>query len=263
MQPYPTSAQPALRTDLSGQLALVTGASSGLGRRFAEVLAAAGAQVILAGRREDRLQTLAEEINLTGGRAVAQVMDLRDAASLANTIEQLTQELGPIDILVNNAGVGRTGNAEQTSAADIDELLSTNLRAPFILAGEVARRLKAAGKPGRIVNIASVGAYHYSPGMKAALYCACKAAIVRLTEALAMEWAKYGINVNAIAPGLFETEMTQEQIWNHGNAMLARMPRKRAGRPEQLDSSLLYLVTPASEFVTGICLRVDDAQYPR
>ncbi len=252
-----------LCTDLSNQLALVTGASSGLGRRFAVTLAAAGARVIVAGRREERLRSLAEEINHGGGQAIVQVMDVRDGPALPALIEKLTRQHGPIDILVNNAAVGRTASALQTDAEAIDELLFTNLRAPFVLATEVARHLIAGGKPGKIVNIASVGAYHYSPGMNAALYCACKSAVVRMTEALAMEWARHGINVNAIAPGLFETEMTQEQLSNFRDRMLGRLPRQRAGLPEQLDSSLLYLVSPASEFVTGICLRVDDAQYPR
>ena len=219
--------------------------------------------MIVAGRREDRLKSLVQDISSSGGKAIAQVLDVRESGTLPSIIDQLTQQHGPIDILVNNAGVGHTAKAVQTEAQDIDEMLATNLRAPFVLATEVARHLMAAGKPGKVVNISSVGAFHYSSGMSAALYCACKAAIVRLTEALAMEWAKHNINVNAIAPGLFETEMTQDQLGNHGDIMLNRMPRKRAGRPEQLDSTLLYLVSPASEFVTGICLRVDDAQYPR
>jgi len=249
--------------DLANRLALVTGASSGLGRRFAEVLACAGAKVIVAGRREERLRELVDDIVQRGGQAVAQVMDVRDATALPSLIGQLSRQHGVIDILVNNAGVGRTASALNTDAQEIDELLFTNLRAPFVLASEVARGLIAAGKPGSIVNVASVGAYHYSAGMQAALYCACKSAVVRMTEALAMEWARYDINVNAIAPGLFETEMTQQQLRQFGDRMLERMPRKRAGRPEHLDSTLLYLVSPASEFVTGICLRVDDAQYPR
>lgn len=252
-----------LHTDLEGQLALVTGASSGLGRRFAQVLAAAGARVIVAGRREQRLNELATEIERYGGQAIAQVMDVQDSQSLPGLIETLVQRHGPIDILVNNASVGRPASALQTSPQDIDELLFTNVRAPFVLSSEVARHLIAQQRPGKIVNIASVGAFHYSAGMNAALYCACKSAVVRLTEALAMEWARHGINVNAIAPGLFETEMTQAQLQAHAERMLSRLPRRRAGQPEQLDSSLLYLVSPQSAFVTGICLRVDDAQYAR
>ncbi|WP_175650637.1 SDR family NAD(P)-dependent oxidoreductase [Pseudomonas sp. Marseille-P9899] len=250
-------------TDLAGKVALVTGASSGLGRRFALVLAAAGASVIVAGRREQRLRELVTEIKQAGGQAFAQVMDVRDSQQLPALIEGLVHRHGSLDILVNNAGIGRPASALQTTAGDIDELLFTNVRAPFVLSSEVARHLIGSGRPGRIVNIASVGAFHYSPGMNAALYCACKSAVVRLTEALAMEWARHSINVNAIAPGLFETEMTQGQLQEHAERMLSRLPRRRAGQPEQLDSSLLYLVSPQSEFVTGICLRVDDAQYAR
>lgn len=252
-----------LHVDLHGQLALVTGAGSGLGQRFATVLAQAGARVILCGRRRERLQSVADAISTNGGEAVVEELDLRDAATLPARIGELTQVHGTIDILVNNAGIGQTGSALDMELSAMDELFATNLRAPFILATEVARQLIAAGRPGRIINLASVGALHYSSGMRAALYCSLKAAAIRMSEALALEWAKHGINVNAIAPGLFETEMTEEHLARYRAGMVERMPRKRAGLPEQLDSTLLYLVAPASEFVTGICLRVDDAQYPR
>jgi len=252
-----------LRVDLNDQLALVTGAGSGLGKRFALVLAAAGAKVILCGRRRERLQAVADEISASGGQAIVEPLDLRDAATLIDRVREMTRSHGPIDILVNNAGVGTTGNATEMSPDAMDELFATNMRAPFILASEVARQLISSARPGRIVNIASVGALHYSNGMRAALYCSLKAAVIRMSEALALEWAKHGINVNAIAPGLFETEMTMEQLTHHRDRMVERLPRKRAGLPEQLDTTLLYLVAPASEFVTGICLRVDDAQYPR
>ncbi|KZU48118.1 3-oxoacyl-[acyl-carrier-protein] reductase, partial [Dorcoceras hygrometricum] len=243
---------------LSDQLALVTGAGSGLGRRFARVLAAAGARVILCGRRRDRLQEVAEAITASDGQAMVEVLDLRDAATLPVRIRELTQAYGSIDILVNNAGIGQSGTALDMELAAMDELFATNLRAPFILATEVARHLIAAGRPGRIVNLASVGALHARHST-----VRIKAAVIRMSEALALEWAKHGINVNAIAPGLFETEMTEEHLARFRERMVERLPRKRAGLPEQLDSTLLYLVSPASEFVTGICLRVDDAQYPR
>ncbi|HFX0909235.1 TPA: SDR family NAD(P)-dependent oxidoreductase [Pseudomonas aeruginosa] len=206
---------------------------------------------------------MAEAITASGGQAMVEVLDLRDAATLPVRIRELTQAYGSIDILVNNAGIGQSGTALDMELAAMDELFATNLRAPFIVATEVARHLIAAGRPGRIVNLLSGGALHYSSGMGAALYCSLKAAVIRMSEALALEWANHGINVNAIAPGLFETEMTEEHLARFRERMVERLPRKRAGLPEQLDSTLLYLVSPASEFVTGICQHVDDAQYPR
>ena len=249
---------------LQGRVALVTGASSGLGRRFAMVLARCGARVLAAGRRLDRLQALAAGLQEEGAQVVPVVLDVSAPADvLAAAVAALDTAHGGIDILINNAGVGHTAPATELGAQQLDALLATNIRGPYVLACEVARRLIDRQRPGRIINLSSVGAYHYSAGMQAAAYCASKAAIVRLTEALAMEWARHGINVNAIAPGLFDSEMTQAQLQQQGERMLARLPRQRAGQPEQLDSTLRYLVDPASEFVTGICLRIDDAQYPR
>jgi len=234
-----------------------------LGRRFATVLAAAGARVILCGRRRERLQAVADDIATFGGQAIVEALDLRDASDLAERVRGMIDAHGPIDILVNNAGIGQTGDALEIDVQSMDELFATNLRAPFILAREVARGLVACDRLGRVVNLASVGALHYSSGMRAAFYCSLKAAVLRMSETLALEWARQGINVNAIAPGLFETEMTEEHLARYRERMVERLPRKRAGLPEQLDSTLLYLVSPASEFVTGICVRVDDAQYPR
>jgi NAD(P)-dependent dehydrogenase (short-subunit alcohol dehydrogenase family) len=263
MNTLSSRADAALHVDLSGQLAMVTGAGSGLGSRFASVLAAAGARVIICGRRRERLEELAQTISDTGGQAIVEVMDVQDAAALPQRIAELIEIHGVIDILVNNAGVGTSSNALDTSIEAMDQLYATNVRAPFILASEVARAMITHERPGKIVNIASVGAFHYSPGMNAAFYCACKAAVVRMSEALAMEWSRHGINVNAIAPGLFETEMTQASLSQNRERMVERLPRKRVGQPSQLDSTLLYLVSPNSAFVTGLCLRVDDAQYPR
>jgi NAD(P)-dependent dehydrogenase (short-subunit alcohol dehydrogenase family) len=167
-----------------------------------------------------------------------------------------------VTILVNNAGVGNTDPAHEVSLDAINDVIDTNFRGPFLLAAEVARRLIAAGSPGRIVNISSVGAHTHSSHTTAALYCATKSGVLRLTETLALEWARYGINVNAIAPGLFRTEMSEAHMKNADQISKA-FPRGRIGEPAYLDSTLLYLVAPASEFVTGISILVDDAQFPR
>lgn len=254
---------PNTTVDLSGQVAFVSGASSGLGRRFAETLASVGAAVAVAARRADRLDTLVAEIRSRGGKAVAVSLDVRDAHAITAAIEHVERNLGRIGILINNAGVGDVQWATEMSVEQVDRLIDTNFRAPFLVSCEVARRLIAAGQPGRIVNISSVGAYHYSANTAATLYCATKSGVVRLTETLAMEWARHGINVNAIAPGLFRSEMSEAYLAAAGEKAVKGMERKRVGEPHQLDSTLLYLVSPASEMVTGICIRVDDAQLPR
>ena len=252
---------PNTSTDLSGQVALVTGASSGLGLRFAKVLAACGAKVALAARRLDRLEALAAEIRAAGGQAAAISMDATDADQLKAAVAQAEAELGLVTILVNNAGIPDAARAHKMSVELIDRVLDINVRAPFILSTEVARRLIAAKHPGRIVNIASSAAYNYAGG-GAALYSVSKASVVRMTEALAVEWASFDINVNAIAPGAFASEMMDGMLERMGD-ITQRFPRKRLGDPAQLDSTLLYLVSPASDAVTGTSIRVDDGQSPR
>ncbi|MGF6601304.1 NAD(P)-dependent dehydrogenase (short-subunit alcohol dehydrogenase family) [Paraburkholderia sp. GAS448] len=247
--------------DLSGQTAFVTGASSGLGRRFAQTLASCGARVALAARRLERLEELASEIRSAGGEAVTIRLDVTDAAQLIEAVGEAGKVLGPVSILVNNAGIPDATHATRMSVELIDRVLATNVRAPYILSCEVARRLMAARLPGRIVNISSMTAFDYG-GNGAALYSISKAAVVRMTEALAVEWAKFGINVNAIAPGMFESEMMSGMLQRVGE-VTDRFPRRRMGDPRQLDSTLLYLVSPSSDFVTGTILKVDDGQHPR
>ncbi|MFO1254904.1 MAG: SDR family NAD(P)-dependent oxidoreductase [Sphingomonadaceae bacterium] len=248
--------------DLTGRVALVTGASSGLGARFAEVLASQGAAVVLAARRLDRLETLADKIRAAGGRALAVRMDATDADSLIAAVEAGERAFGTIDILVNNAGMPDAQRAHKMSIELIDQVLGVNLRGPWILACEVARRLIAAGRPGRIVNISLVAHFRYDGG-GAALYAVTKTAIARMTEALSVEWAHYGINVNAIAPGMFVSEMTDGMFARMGGDPAPHLPRKRVPVPEQMDSTLLYLVAPASECVTGATIRIDDGQSAR
>jgi NAD(P)-dependent dehydrogenase (short-subunit alcohol dehydrogenase family) len=245
-------------TDLTGQVALVTGASSGLGYRFAKVLAAAGAKVAIAARRVDKLEALAAEIQAAGGTALPVAMDATDAGQLIAAIAKAEAELGVVTILINNAGIPDAQRAHKMSLELIDQVIDVNIRAPFILSCEVARRLMAADKPGRIVNIASAAAFSYTGG-GAALYSVSKAAVARIAETLAVEWSRNHINVNAIAPGAFASEMMDGMLSRMGD-ITQHFPRRRLGDPAQLDSTLLYLVGPASEAVTGTVIRVDDGQ---
>ena len=258
MKEYPL---PNLSNDLSGRVALVTGASSGLGHRFAQVIAASGAKVAIAARRVDRLQNLAEEIRAAGGAAEAIALDMRDNDSMMRAVDQAESALGTVDILVNNAGVPDAQRAHKMSLQLIDTVFDTNLRGPYILSCEIARRLIAAKKPGRMVNISSIGGFNYA-GNGAALYSITKSAIVRMTECLAVEWARFDINVNAIAPGCFNSEMMDGMLERMGN--LARFfPRKRICDAPEMDSTLLYFLSPASAAVTGTCIKIDDGQGSR
>ena len=254
----PTSFPPDL---LKGDVAIVTGASSGLGRRFALTLAAHGATVAVTARRVDRLEELVAEIEAAGGSAVAVGLDVTDAAQIVSAVDRVWNELGAVSILVNNAGIPDANYATKLSLEMVDAVLDTNVRAPFLLSREVGARMIKNKSGGRIVNISSMGSFNYAGG-GAALYSVSKAAVNRMTEALAVEWAAFGINVNAIAPGAFRSEMLDGMLERIGD-ITPRLPRKRLGEPEQLDSTLLYLVSPASEAVTGTVVRVDDGQGSR
>ncbi|QTH23358.1 SDR family NAD(P)-dependent oxidoreductase [Rhizorhabdus wittichii] len=247
--------------DLTGEVALVTGATAGLGLRFARTLAAAGASVAVAARRGDRLDALVAEIEGAGGRALAIPADLTDAATLEGVVDAAQAKLGLVTILVNNAGIPDAQLATRMSLELIDRVIALNLRTPFVLSREVAKRLIAAKRPGRIVNIASMAAFH-SARAGSSLYATTKSAVVRMTEALAVEWAAYPINVNAIAPGAFRSEMMEGMIERVGD-MSQGFPRKRLGDPADLDGTLLFLASQASAYVTGTCIKVDDGQYPR
>ncbi|MGB0112623.1 MAG: SDR family NAD(P)-dependent oxidoreductase [Ilumatobacteraceae bacterium] len=247
--------------DLAGQVAIVTGATSGLGRHFARLLAANGARVVATGRRAERLDELAAEIAGHGGTCLPVQVDVTDAEQLAALVARAESELGPVQILVNNAGIPDAQYATKMELELVDRVLDTNLRAPFLLSCEVARRLIDAKLPGRIVNISSVGGFNYGGG-GAALYSISKAGVNRITETLAVEWSRFNINVNGIAPGLFASEMSDGMIERMGDLTRA-FPRRRIGQPENLDSTLLYLVSPASEMVTGTIIKVDDGQGSR
>jgi NAD(P)-dependent dehydrogenase (short-subunit alcohol dehydrogenase family) len=258
MSAYPN---PNFSLDLEGQVALVTGTTSGLGQRFARVLARCGAKVALTGRRVERLDALAKEIHADGGVCVPLHLDMTDRASIRRVVDETERAFGTITILVNNAGIPDAQRAHKMADELVDAVFDTNLRGPWVLSCEVARRLIEARKPGRIVNVSSIGAFQYG-GNGAALYSVTKAALARMTEALAVEWARFHINVNAIAPGAFASEMMDGMLSRIGDFSQA-FPRKRVCDPALLDSTLLYLVSPASEAVTGTVIKVDDGQGPR
>ena len=258
MSEYPI---PNLSNDLSGQVALVTGTTSGLGKRFAQVIAASGAKVAVTGRRVDRLEALAQEINAAGGTAEPIHLDMQDNESIMSCVDRAEAALGTVTILVNNAGIPDAQRAHKMSNELIDAVFDTNLRGPYVLSCEIARRLIAAEKPGRMVNISSVGGFNYG-GNGAALYSITKSAIVRMTECLAVEWARYNINVNAIAPGAFSSEMMDGMLERMGD-IAQHFPRKRICDPAQMDSTLLYFLSPASEAVTGTYIKIDDGQGSR
>ncbi len=252
---------PNFSIDLTGRTAIVTGASAGLGRRFAKVLAACGAKVACTARRKDKLDALVEEITAEGGTAKAFALDVRDTAQLQAIIPAVTEALGQPDILVNNAGIVDAERATKMSLELIDDVFDTNLRSVFILSNEFARPLIAQKMPGRIVNIASIAATHYD-GQGAALYSTTKAGVVRVTETLAVEWSKFHINVNGIAPGAFSSDMMDGMLDRMGDFSV-HFPRKRLGQPEQMDSTLLFLVSPSSDAVTGTIIKIDDGQGSR
>jgi NAD(P)-dependent dehydrogenase (short-subunit alcohol dehydrogenase family) len=250
---------PNFSVDLSEQVALVTGTTSGLGKRFAQVLAKCGAKVVLTGRRIEKLESLAEEIRADGGICEAFAMDMLDRESVRSVVAQASEKLGTITILVNNAGIPDAQRAIKMEDELVDKVMETNLTGPYLLSCEIARRLIEAKLPGRMVNISSLAGFDINANSSASLYSVTKAGIARMTEALALEWAKYHINVNCIAPGAFSSEMMDgmvERIGDFSNIF----PRKRFGRPEQLDSTLLFLVSPSSECVTGTIVKVDDGQ---
>jgi NAD(P)-dependent dehydrogenase (short-subunit alcohol dehydrogenase family) len=242
---------------LDGKTALVTGASSGLGWRFATTLAAAGARVALAARRIERLEALKAEIERAGGRAHALALDVTDVASVRAGVAAAEAALGPLDILVNNSGVSVTKRAGEVEEADYDFVMDTNAKGAFFVAQAAGRAMIAAKRPGRIVNIASAAGLRVLGQLS--VYCMSKAAVIHLTRALALEWGRYGINVNALCPGYIETEINRD-YWqtDGGRKLVAMLPRRRVGKPEDLDGLLLLLASEQSGFVNGAVIAADD-----
>ena len=244
------------RFDLSGKVALVTGASSGLGVHFARTLAEAGASVVIAARRADRLASLQAELQQSGARALAVDLDVQSADSIAAAFDKVEAALGPVDILVNNAGISIVKPALDMPEADWDSVIDTNLRGAWLMTQTAGKRWAAAKRPGSIVNIASILGLRTIG--QVAPYNASKAGLIHLTRALAMEWARYQIRVNAICPGYIETEMNGD-FWKTpgGQRLIDRIPQRRIGQPEHLDGALLLLASEAGAFMTGSVITVD------
>jgi len=248
-----------MQTDLNGQVAFVTGATSGLGRHFARVLAGAGAAVAISGRRADRLAELRKEIEGSGGKCVDIVLDVTDASQIAPTLDKAEAVLGSVTVLLNNAGMSADGPVADITTADFDLVMATNLRAPFLLAQEMGRRMIRRGAGGRIINIASITAFRVLAG--SAPYCMSKAGLAMMTQCMAREWARYDINVNAICPGFIETELNSEWFETaKGKAQIQGFPKRRLQQAQDLDATLLLLASDASKAITGSLFTVDEGQ---
>ncbi len=244
---------------LEGKTALVTGASRGLGRRFALTLARAGAKVAVAARNTAELEAVAEEIEAFDGRAMPFALDVTEVAGVTATVEAAETELGPISILVNNAGMSRSNWIADVEIDEFDTVINTNLRGSWVVAREVGRRMIRHGGGGKIVNLASILGTRMVPMM--ALYGISKAGVIQMTKAMALEWARHDIQVNAIAPGYIETDINRDYFATEaGRAHADGLLRRRIGAPEDLDGVLMLLVSDASRFITGTVLTVDDGQ---
>lgn len=243
--------------DLAGRTALVTGASSGLGARFARLLAESGAKVALAARRAERLAALAAEL---GPQAAAVPMDVAREAEIIAGFDAAEAAFGPVDTVIANAGVDGAGRAISISEEEIEATLAINLKGAILTAREGARRMMAHGvTKGRIVLIASITAFEPSPGLVA--YAASKAGVVQAGRTLAREWARAGINVNTVSPGYIRTAINDAWFDSEaGQKQIARFPRRRLMGEEGLDAIILFLCSDASEFVTGSDFVLDDGQ---
>src|SRR5215467_1713785 len=245
--------------DIKGRVALVTGASSGLGARFAELLAGEGAAVALVARRADRLAALKARIEAAGGRAVVIGADVLDRKAMVRAFDAAEQAFGTVTILVNNAGVAHANRAVELSEEEWRRVVGTNLDAVFFWAQEAARRMLAAGKAGAIVNIASVLGFGVSKGTVA--YSVAKAGVIQLTRALALELAFKGVRVNAIAPGWIVTDLNRDYLTSEEGAAITReIPVGRFGEERDLDGALLLLASDAGRFIAGATIVVDGGQ---
>ena len=255
----------AYSIDLSGRVAFVTGASSGLGAQFARTLARAGAGVVLASRRVEKLKELRARIEGEGGDAHVVELDVTDHDSIKAAVAHAETEMGSIDILVNNSGVSTTQRIQDVTPEDYDFIFNTNVKGAFFVAQEVGKRMLARSRGaapgsftgGRIINIASMAGLKVLPQIGA--YCMSKAAVVQMTRAMALEWGKFGINTNAICPGYIDTEINHHH-WQteQGQKLVNMLPRKRVGSPEDLDALLVMLASDQSHFINGAVIAADD-----
>ena len=251
--------------DLSGRVAFITGASGGLGAQFARTLAAAGAGVVLASRRIEKLKELRAEIEGAGGDAHVIELDVTDNDSIKSAVAHAETEMGSIDILVNNSGVSTTQRIQDVTEDDYDFVFNTNVRGAFFVAQEVGKRMLARSRGaapgsftgGRIINIASMAGLKVLPQI--GVYCMSKAAVVQMTKAMALEWGRFGINVNAICPGYIDTEINHHH-WQteQGQKLIQMLPRKRVGQPQDLDALLVMLASGQSHFINGAVIAADD-----
>ena len=251
--------------DLSGRVAFITGASSGLGAQFARTLAGAGAAVVLASRRVDKLKDLRAQIEGEGGDAHVIELDVTDHDSIKSAVAHAETKVGSIDILINNSGVSTTQRIQDVSEDDFDLMFNTNVKGAFFVAQEVGKRMLARARGaapgsytgGRIVNIASMAGVRVLPQI--GVYCMSKAAVVQMTKAMALEWGKFGINVNAICPGYIDTEINHHH-WKteQGKKLVQMLPRKRVGQAKDLDALLVMLCSNESHFINGAIISADD-----
>lgn len=243
--------------NLDGKVALITGAGSGLGRQFAVTLADAGASVVLAARRREKLEETAATIKDLGGNAICLELDVTDSLSITNCIRETISEVGAPDILVNNAGIAKQGYLSDISETDWDAVLDTNLKGVFMVAQAVAKSMMTANKPGSIINIASILGLRVSKAL--ASYIAAKSAVVQLTKAMAIEWSRQNVRVNALAPGYFITEINEKQFADGAadDFLRERVPMGRVGDLPEIAGPLLLLASDAGSYMTGSIVVVD------
>ncbi len=254
MEPEPRRAEPY--GDLVGKTALVTGAFGGLGRHFAETLGRAGCRVVLAGRRRAAGEAVLAGIRSAGGEAFLVEMDVRDPDAVKRGLESAAAAFGAMDIVVNNAGISMTKPALDLDEADWSAVVDTNLGGAWRVAQAAGRQMRDAGKGGVIINVASILGLRVAQQL--APYVSAKAGLIHLTKALALEWARYGIRVNAIAPGYLATDMNAAFFeTDAGKALVKRIPQRRLGQPRFLDGPLLLLASNLSEYMTGAVIPVD------